>query len=312
MVRAFSPHPLRPTYLGRCPRLLWGRAFGAGSHSVSFPSSSLGTHLSSKLQLRKGRYTAAHAFPKRRQAAAVQNASRLFVASLRLCALFLFLACLSLPSAFAQAGRIYTAPDPSATGGLSGHVSQELTHALAVEHDLVRVFRADLDSNGRTFRFDHLPVGKYDLVLFTKLGTVYEGLDLGTAPSLPEPSAKNLNQRITLADGFFNQTHVHRIGISPDGETLLALVERYRANDVLKQSGEALGQMIRRFEVIELARANDDWQMTASRHLYREGEPIPAQPQFRKTLNIPALGSLRVISTLNNMGEITLPKEFPN
>jgi len=233
-------------------------------------------------------------------------------AALRLCVMFLFLACLSLTSAFAQAGRIYTAPDPAATGGLSGHVSQELTHALAVEHDRVRVFRADLDSNGRAFRFERLPVGKYDLVLFEKSGTVYEGLDLGAAPSLPEPSAKNLDQRIALADGFFNRTHIHRIGISSDGDTLLAFVERYRANNVLTQSGEALGQMVRRFEIIELARANDDWQMTSSRHLYREGEPIPAQPQFRKTLNIPALGSLRVISTVNDLGEIVLQKQLSN
>lgn len=208
--------------------------------------------------------------------------------------------------AFAQAGRIYTTADPAATGALSGRVGEPLTHAVAVEHDRVRVFRGALEESGRAFRFDHLPIGKYDLVLFAQSGTVYEGLALGTPPHLPDPSAKNLQQRVNLADTFFNHTQIHRIGLSEDGETLLAFVERYRANDVLKQSGEALGQMVRRFEVIELARAEDDWQMSASRHIYREGEPVVAQ--FRKHVNLPALGSLRVIKDPKDLGEITLPK----
>lgn len=213
-------------------------------------------------------------------------------------------------SAFAQAGRIYTAPDSAATGALGGRVTEPLTHAVAVEHDRVRVFRGALDDGGRAFRFDHLPIGKYDLVLFAQSGTVYEGLALGVPPNLPAPSAKNLQKRIDLADSFFNRTQVHRIGLSADGETLLAFVERYRANDVLKQSGEALGQMVRRFEVIELARAEDDWQMTASRHLYREGEPVV--PQFRKHVNLPALGDIRVILTAKNLGEIALPTVISN
>ena len=120
--------------------------------------------------------------------------------------------------------------------------------------------------------------------------------------------SQNLEKRIDVADSFFNRTCIHRTGISADGENLLAFVERYRANDVLKQSGEALGQMVRRFEVIELARAEDDWQMSASRHLYREGEPIPASPQFRKPIHIPALGELRIITTPKDLGEIPLPK----
>ena len=216
----------------------------------------------------------------------------------------LILLLFAISHAFAQAGRIYTVPDATATGSLSGRASEPLTHAVAVEHDRLRVFRGALDDGGRAFRFEHLPIGKYDLVLFAQSGTVYEGLALGTPPNLPAPSAKNLQQRIDLADSFFNRAQVHRIGLSADGETLLAFVERYRANDVLKQSGEALGQMVRRFEVIELARAEDDWQMTSSRHIYREGEPV--DPQFRKAVNLPALGNLRVIKDPKDLGEITL------
>lgn len=211
-------------------------------------------------------------------------------------------------AAFAQAGRIYTAPEPGASGGIAGRVREELTHAVAVEHDRVRVFRAELSENGTAFRLEGLPTGKYDFVLFTKSGTIFEGLSLGSTPKLDEIPAKNLEQRVAVADGFFNRCRIHRTGISEDGDTVLALVERFRANNVLKQSGEALGQIVRRFEIIELTRATDDWQLSASRHFYREGEPIPAHPDFRRSVQLPALGGVRVTGTVKDLGEIALPK----
>ncbi len=230
---------------------------------------------------------------------------------LRLCVMLLLALCSASPL-FAQAGRIYTKADYLDTGAIRGHIAQELTHAMAVNHDRVHVFLADLTEGGRGFRFDHLPVGKYDLVLITKSGVACEGLALGEPVTLSETSAKNLDKRISVADSFFNRYKVHRTGISPDGEMLLAFVERFRANDVLKGSGEALGQMIRRFEIIELARATDDWQMTSTRHVYREGEPIVPKPQFRKSIHLPALSNLLVVKNPKDLGEIALPAEFSN
>jgi len=224
------------------------------------------------------------------------------------CAVFVFLTFVAPLPTCAQAGRIYTKPEAADTGAILGRVDEELTHAVAVVHDRVHVYRAELSDEGRAFRFEHLPVGMYDLVLFTKSTVVYEGLALGAAANLPEASAKNLEKRVAVADGFFKTAKIHRTGVSADGETLFAFVERYRVNNILKQSGEALNEMVRRFEVIELARAKDDWQMTSSRHIYREGEPIPANPQFRKAVNVSALGELRVVAAAKDLGEIPLPK----
>lgn len=210
-------------------------------------------------------------------------------------------------AAFAQAGRIYTAPEPSATGGISGNVPEPLTHAVAVERDRVRVFLGALSNDGTAFHFARLPVGKYDLVLFARSGAVYEGFALGDPPSLTPESAKHLEERVAASDGFFNRYKIHRTGVSADGETVLAFVERFRAEGVLKQSGEALGQMVRRFEIAELTRASDDWQLTTSRHLYREGEPILSQ--FRPTVFVPELGGLRVTSEIRALGSIPLPQK---
>ena len=219
---------------------------------------------------------------------------------------------LGCASAQAQAGRIYTKTRPEATGGITGKAPSELVHAMAVERDRVRVFLADLTDGGKTFRFEHLPVGKYDLVLVTKDGAIWEGLALGDSLlPLSVTSAENLEKRIKLADTFFNRYKVHRAGLgmldeSGDG-MVLALVERLRPNDVLKQSGERLNQTIRRLEVIELHQATDDWQMVGTRHLFREGESIPITPEFLNHTQIPELGGLRVVNEIKDLGTVSLP-----
>ena len=213
----------------------------------------------------------------------------------------------ALPSTLcAQAGRIYTKPDPAATGAISGHVSVELSHAVAIAHDRLRVFLADLSEGGHSFRFPNLPASKYDLVLVAKTGTVYEGLALGNPPqALPENSLKNMEARVSKADSFFNKYEIHRTGLSEDGDMLLAFVERYRAEKILRGNGKALGQMIRRLEIIEFTRATDEWQLTTTRHLYREGEP-QVSPHFLKSVNLPALSNVRVVDAPKDLGEIPL------
>lgn len=216
----------------------------------------------------------------------------------------LFLALLPC-AGFAQAGRIYTQPEPANTGALHGKAPGELTHAMAVERDRVRVYSAALEDSGTGFRFEQLPPGKYDLVLVSKDGAVYEGLELGKPAELSSESQANMEKRIAVADGFFNRHTIHRTGVSEDGEILLAFVERYRADNVLKGSGEALGKLVRRLEIIELTRATEDWQMSASRHLYREGEPMD-KTQFLKSQHLPGLGGIRVIDAPKELGSIQL------
>lgn len=204
---------------------------------------------------------------------------------------------------WAQAGRIYTKPgvadsshhgeDAMYTGSLSGQVQVPVTHAIAVERDLTRVYRADIQ--GQSFTFPHLPTGKYDLVFVTPEGAIFEGLSLGE--NLATDSLGTIEERIRAADGFFDQYRIHRIGLN--GETALVFVERYRADNILKGSGEALGKMVRRLEVIELLKAADDWQMLRSRHLYREAEP---KGTFLRSTYLPALGNIRVVNAGKELG----------
>jgi len=206
----------------------------------------------------------------------------------------------------ADPGRIYTALDPAATGGIEGTVPLPLTHALAVEHDRLHVYRAELSDGGKTFQFHHLPVGKFDLVLIAAGNTVFEGLALGDPETNPDPvSVQNLRNRIGAADSFFNRFAIQRTGAN--GDQALAFVERIRDRLTLQQSGEKLNANLRRFEIIELAKAGDDWQMSTTRHIYREEESVRENPPFMKHFFVSAIGNLRVVDSVKQLGELPLP-----
>ena len=206
-----------------------------------------------------------------------------------------------------EAGRIYTAPDPAAPGGIIGILPVgELTHALAVNSERVQVYRALPGSN--QFRFENLPVGKYDLILVTKDRRVYEGLRLGAVlTELPPASRLNLETRIAKADAYFNRHLIHRCGLV--NERILAFVERIRDRQILTQGGDVVNANIRRLEIIELTQATDDWQMTQTRHVYRQYEPVEPSPPFLRHTYVPALSGIRVVTTSKELGTISIPKE---
>lgn len=201
--------------------------------------------------------------------------------------------------AWAQSGRIYTEPAPDAAGGIEGKSGTRLTLALAVDHEREHVYKGELAADA--FRFTHIPAGKYDLVLLTSDNTILEGLSLGSEPAdkMPEPLRKNFEKRISVADSFFNRYVIHRAAL--EGDTAFALVERLRDKETLKQSGEKLEANVRRIEIVELARATDDWQYTRTRHIYREPEPIRSAPPFFQHRFVPALGNIRVVDTIKTI-----------
>lgn len=215
---------------------------------------------------------------------------------------------LLLAAAHAQTTNLYTKPDPSASGGISGQINQELTHAIALEHNRVSCYKAELSGGGKSFRFTGLPTGKYDLVLMTKTGSVYEGVALGDdASKLPPASLKHVEESVAKADTFFNKYKIERMGLIDNGERLLAFVERLRDLQILKQNADVLKANLRRFEVIEFTKAADDWQMMTNRHLYREEQPLGPNMAFFKHAYVPELMGIRVIDSVKDIGSVALP-----
>lgn len=212
-------------------------------------------------------------------------------------------------TATAQTTTLYTKPVAGATGGIAAKVDQELTHAIALNRDRVQCFKGELTDGGKAFRIAGLPTGKYDLILVTKAGTVFEGVDLGEdASKLPAVSVQNTEARIKKADTFFNQAKIHRNGLIENGEKQLLFVERLRDKEILTQSGEVLKANLRRLEVVELIKAADDWQFLNTRHVYREEAPVGAGMGFFTHKYVAGLGNVRVIDSVKDLGALALPK----
>lgn len=212
-------------------------------------------------------------------------------------------------STAAQTTTLYTKPVDGAAGGIAGKVDQELTHAIALNRDRVQCFKGELTDGGKAFRVAGLPTGKYDLILVTKTGAIYEGVELGEdASKLPTVSVKNTETRTTKADTFFNKVKIHRNGLIEGGEKQLLFVERMRDKEILKQSGEVLKANLRRLEVVELIKATDDWQFFNTRHVYREEAPVGPGMGFFTHKYVPGLGNVRVIDSVKDLGTIALPR----
>jgi hypothetical protein len=203
-------------------------------------------------------------------------------------------------------GRLYTAADPSNAGGISGSLSKgDIRFALAIDQDRKRVYRNE--GKGSSFSFTGVAVGKYDIVLVMTDGTVYEGLSLGEPTTSLSPTLQNnIQKRVAKADEFFNRSTIHRAGVVDD--RVFVFAERIRDRDTLTQGGQLMDVEIRRLEVIQLTQASDDWQMSESRHLCREPEPGRGKHRpFLVSKRIPALGAIRVVDSVRQLGTITIP-----
>lgn len=199
---------------------------------------------------------------------------------------------------------IYTKPKAGAGGGIQGKVDAAITHAIALERDRKSCYKGAVGDGGKSFVFNGLPTGKYDLLLFTEDRVLMEGVFLGEpAEAAVKPSMKNLEERIEKADSFFNKYKLHRFGLIDEGAKLLAVVERMRDKETLTGGGEVLKGPVRRFEIAEFDKAADTWSFMVNRHLYREQDG-PEQTAFFESRHVAALGGIRVIDSLKDIGSV--------
>lgn len=220
--------------------------------------------------------------------------------------LFLCFFAFVLSAAAQNTKGFYTQTKPGTAGGLTAKVDTALTYAIALERDRTSAYKGTLSEENTRFHFANLPTGKYDLLLFTKGSLVFEGLQLGEPADLGSGAGrKNLEERVAKADAFFNKYKLHRMGLIEDGSKLLALVERMRDKETLTGAGEKLNGPVRRFELAQFDRAADTWSFMVNRHLYRE-EDAAGRVEFLDSKFVPALGNIRVIESVKDLGVLAL------
>ena len=208
-----------------------------------------------------------------------------------------------------QSSRLYTKPDPSASGGirltLDAAAKPSGVFAL-LQTDANRCYAARADGAG--WLVTGLPVGKYDLVVVFD-DRFCEGLQLTRGPdSLTPADRASILTIITNSVPFFDTKKIHRAeGITGKAGKCAIVLQEVRTRPVLLQTFEERRDIqIRSIKIGFLEEVNIGWQLVNTREIMR----IEAGGTMPKGLiahrYVKELGNIRVTDAVKDLGEIRL------
>lgn len=219
----------------------------------------------------------------------------------------LIIAALSLAGGVrAERDRLYTPPDPTAGGGIQGMVVYPvlpIEQILAIPPDEPRfVYKGYLAGpDRRAFRFEGLPMRKYDLVVIYK-DRFYEGLRLqrGANTLTPEDRTK-IKNIVQASEPYFTKKIIHRVeGTTGRGNLARAICTFLRD----RPSADGHSDYRRTFKLIMFKDVGPGWQVVRARDLY----PVSVKPgsegsrhRFTKVLS-----GIRVTRSIKDLGELRL------
>jgi len=206
------------------------------------------------------------------------------------------IAILGVLAAAALAEKFHDTP-PGGPGGLRIAVQPiaDLEEAIVVEATEYKAYVAEIDRGAGTVSLSGLSPGKYDLVLKFK-DKVCEGLSLeppdGVQP-IPKASRDGYEEVTWMSEDYFNEKHLIRSAGNPG--TVKLFIEQIRDKKTFDPGGTELkGILIRRFDLCELRRTRDIWQVKMNRHLFREERKMGGPGTRLDFYHVPALGGARV------------------
>jgi hypothetical protein len=205
--------------------------------------------------------------------------------------------------------RLYTAPDPASPGGLKGHIArpaQPVGSVVAVPRDEPgKAYDGTLGGDGREFRFEGLPMGKYDLLVIYE-DAFFEGLQLSREPNtLTRDDLRKIDDTVNKSEPFFTQKTVHRVeGTSGRGGAAHALCAFLRDKSSMDGAGATRQEYRRAIKLLFLQDVGVGWQIVQSRDLY----PAYVKPANARPVHhfAEALGGIRVTDHVKDMGDIDL------
>lgn len=208
--------------------------------------------------------------------------------------------------------RLYTKPDPAASGGITGTIAKPgkpILEVLAMPPDEPQlVYEGKVTGENRQgFLFEHLPVAKYDLFVIYE-NEFYEGLELTYEPdTLTDSDRQSISAIVNASDPFFNKKVIHRVaGTTGRGNVARCVVTQYRdGRGTVSQDYEDLKGVVRRtFKLIWLKDVGVGWQVVQKRDLY----PVTIKPQYQTPKHHfeKALSRIRVTDQVKDVGDISL------
>lgn len=193
-------------------------------------------------------------------------------------------------------GRLYTDPDPSASGGITGQVGftqSPLRAAFAMPPTDVRlVYRGTIEGTNR-FNFRGLPVGRYDLVLVFDDG-FYEGISLARENTLTDRDVKLIKEHLSATVPFFPIKTYHRYaGTTGRGQEARVVYQEMRDN-------------IRTIKLGIMQDVGDvGWQLVRSREIIRiDSNQTTSRPGVIPHHHRPDLGGIRVVDSVRDLETI--------
>lgn len=205
--------------------------------------------------------------------------------------------------------RLYTKPDPEATGGIKGTVeypSKRIEQILAIPPDEPRlVYEGKLWGTRRhKFFFEGLPMRKYDLVVIYN-DSFYEGFKLErAADTLSKDDRDKIKTTIDRAEPFFTRKTIHRLEGTTGRGNLCRCICTY-LRDRASSNGPGGERYIRRtFKLVMLKDVGPGWQVVRARDLYptwTSEADMHAKHHYRK-----ALSGIRVTRDTKDVGMLNL------
>jgi len=208
--------------------------------------------------------------------------------------------------------RLYTPPDPSSAGGITGMIAKPakpLLEVLAIPPDNPElVYEGQITgSNRQGFLFENLPMAKYDLFVIYE-NEFYEGLQLTYEPdTLTEKDRQSISYIVNASDPFFNKKVIHRVaGTTGRGNFARCVVTQYRdgPGTVSADYEDLKGISRRTFKLIWLKDVGVGWQVVQKRDLY----PVTVAMNLLTPTHHYAgvLSKIRVTDQVKNIGELEL------
>ncbi len=205
---------------------------------------------------------------------------------------------------------LYTKPDPSSEGGITGRIAfpnTPIEQILAIPADEPRfVYEGKVDDSSKnTFTFNGLPMGKYDLVVIYD-NSFYEGLRLHRErDTLTAEDRKKINASIQKSEPFFITKIIHRLeGTTGRGNLCRCICTYVREAESEDYTGKLEG-FRRTFKIVILKDVGPGWQIVRARDLFPLNvDHKNSRPQHFHSNSI---SGIRVSDYLKDLGDIKLP-----
>jgi len=204
--------------------------------------------------------------------------------------------------------HLYTAPDPSAGGGIRGQVTacDGLAAAYALPPDEPRyVYKGVVGTNG-TFAFAGLPPSKYDLILVFA-DRFCEGLTLSRqGAAVPAGDHEAIERIVRDSEPYYTRKTLHRVEGSGGTEGAARCICTFLRD---KESigfidGKIYPDHRRSLKLVLLEQVGPGWQVVRTREIHTSMIKPGTPPLSHE--HVPGLGSIRVTDSVKDLGVIAL------